>query len=594
MFGVAFRTPTADSTGVPHILEHSVLGGSRKYPVKEPFNELAKGSLKTFLNAMTGADRTIYPIASTNTQDFYNLADVYLDAVFHPRITPDTFEQEGWRYEVEDGQLVYKGVVLNEMRGAYASPERVLNERIMQSLFPDASYRFSTGGEPHRIPDLTYEQFRAFHQRFYHPSNARILFYGDDDPDRRLELVDAYLREFDRLEVDSDVPLQPRFDAPRRVAGTFAVGPEPAKGPQARLTVNWLLDEIVDPAEALALQIMAEALVGNQAAPLRKALIDSGLGEALATGYLGSSTRQWHFSVGLRGIDPANAEKVEDLILTTLRDLAERGIDPATVAAAVHTAEFRLRENNTGRFPRGLSLFFRALSAWTYGRDPLAPLAFEQPLAKVKRQLAERAPGNPGSPDSPGLFEGLIRRYLLDNPHRTTVLLQPDPKQGPRELAEEQAHLAAVAARLGKERLDAIAHRAQELKRRQEAPDPPEALALVPRLKLSDLERRHKPIPIAVESRRGVPVLYHDLFTSGILYVDVGFDLRTLPPDLLPYVALFGRALTGMGTHREDFVKLSQRIGSKTGGVSAQTLTTTVRAGNSAEGASWLVLRGKR
>ncbi|HEV2122296.1 MAG TPA: insulinase family protein, partial [Chloroflexota bacterium] len=261
VFGAAFRTPTFNSTGVPHILEHSVLGGSRKYPVKEPFNELLKGSLKTFLNAMTYPDKTIYPVASINLQDFYNLVDVYLDAVFHPLITPDALDQEGWRYEVEDGdgeteasngasgangtsgatdmtlsrgKLTFKGVVLNEMKGANASPDRVLYERIQESLFPDTIYRHSSGGRPDVIPDLTYDEFRGFYQTYYHPANARLFFYGDDDPDRRLQLVDEYLREFESQSVDSTIPLQPRFDSPRRVTGTFAVSPETAGRPASK------------------------------------------------------------------------------------------------------------------------------------------------------------------------------------------------------------------------------------------------------------------------------------------------------------------------------------------------------------------------
>jgi presequence protease len=606
-FGVAFRTPTFDSTGVPHILEHSVLGGSRKYPVKEPFNELLKGSLKTFLNAMTYPDKTVYPVASTNLQDFYNLVDVYLDAVFHPLITPDALAQEGWRFEVDEadgdpaangeangqasgatgakpGKLTYKGVVLNEMKGANASPERVLYERIQESLFPDTIYRHSSGGRPADIPDLTYEQFRGFHQTYYHPANARIFFYGDDDPDRRLQLLDEYLREFDAQAVDSTIPLQPRFDAPRRVTGTYAVGPEEAgkpAGKKARLTVNWLLDEVPEPAEALALEILEHILLGTPASPLRRALIESGLGEELAGGGLSDGLRQWTFSAGLRGIAAEDADKVEALILGVLHELAERGLDREMIEASLNTIEFRLRENNTGQFPRGLSLMLRALATWLYDGDPLAPLAYEAPLAAVKGQIGAGAP----------LFEDCIRRFLLDNPHRTVVLLLPDEQQGPREEAAEQERLAQAQAGMSPEEIQAIVERARELKRRQEQPDPPELLARLPRLTLADLERKQQTIPLTISDHQGARVLYHDLFTNGIVYLDVGFDLHTLPADLLPYARLFSRALLEMGTSREDYVQLSQRIGRQTGGIRPASVTSTIRG--TKDGSTWLLLRGK-
>ncbi len=581
VFGVAFRTPVSDSTGVPHILEHSVLGGSRKYPVKEPFNELIKGSLKTFLNAMTYPDKTVYPIASTNLQDFYNLADVYMDAVFHPRLGPDHLEQEGWRLEPEEDALTYKGIVLNEMRGQRATPEYVLYQTIQESLFPDSSYRHSSGGEPSRIPELTYEQFRRFHQTYYHPSNARIVFYGDDDLDRRLSFADEYLREFDRIEPNSTVTLQPRFDAPRRVTGTFAIGPETKTAKSARFTVNWLLEEVPNPERALTDHVLEEILVGSSAAPLRKALIDSGLGEALAGGGLNDGIRQWTFSTGLRAIEAADAEKVDQLVFDTLRSLATAGIDKETVAAAMNTIEFDLRENNTGQFPRGLSLMLRSLHTWLYDGDPLAPLAYEAPLAALKQRVAagER------------VFESLIQESFLDNPHRTTVLLTGDPEQSAREEAAERERLEQARASLSPSDLAGLAERAAELKRLQEAPDPPEKLALVPRLQLSDLDRENKTIPIAVSQKQDSRLLYHDLFTNGIVYFDIGFDLHTLTPDDLPFAYLFGRALVEMGTIRDDFVRLSQRIGRDTGGLAPTLLTTTV--GGTKSASAWLFLRGK-
>src|SRR6202165_459309 len=391
VFGATFGTPPADSTGVAHILEHSVLCGSRKYPIKEPFVELMKRSLNTFLNAMTFPDKTCYPVASQNVQDFYNLIDVYLDAVFFPRLTPQIFQQEGWHYELDapDAPLIYKGVVFNEMKGNYSSPDSMLRELSQQSLYPDITYGLDSGGDPKHIPDLTYAQLKAFHQRHYHPSNAKLFFYGDDDPDERLRLLDAYLGAFGPIDVDAKVPLQPRFTAPKRLARTYAAGNadlEARSGDEAgteqatketMLTVNWMLDEVVDVEAALALAILDHVLVGTPAAPLYKALIDSGLGEALTGGGLDDGLRPPMFSVGLKGIDPADAEKVELLIADTLGALFEKGIDPLTIEAALNTVEFRLRENNTGAFPRGIVFMLRALESWLHGRDPVRPLAFE-------------------------------------------------------------------------------------------------------------------------------------------------------------------------------------------------------------------------
>ncbi len=585
-FGINFRTPPSDSTGVAHILEHSVLCGSRKYPLKEPFIELAKGSLKTFLNAMTYPDKTCYPVASTNTQDFYNLVDVYLDAVLYPRLTPQTLQQEGWHYELEklDDPLVYKGVVFNEMKGVYSSPDSVLYEKSQQSLFPDITYGVDSGGNPRHIPDLTYEQLLNFHRSYYHPSNSRLFFYGDDDPEERLRLLNEWLQEFERLEVDSAVRLQPRFTEPKKLTTTYPAGEEDAQNNKGMVMLNWMMDEVTDPSDLLALHIMAHTIMYTPASPLKKALIDSGLGEDVVGGFY-DGLRQVCFQAGLKGITVEDADKVEALILETLTKLAQEGIDPAMIEAAYNLTEFRLRENNTGSFPRGLALMLNALDTWLHGYDPLAPLAFEKPLADVKARL-----------QSGRYFESLIAEYLLQNPHRTTVILTPDPEQDEREEAEEKARLEAVRAQLSADELQAIIEETHYLKLLQDTPDPPETLALIPSLKLSDLDRRNKTIPLAELQHDDIKILYHDLFTNGIIYFDAGFNLHLLPSELLPYLHLFGRALTQIGTEKEDFVRLIQRIGSKTGGVWAQSVITSVREAQgsaSQPSTAWLFLRGK-
>ncbi len=589
VFGIVFRTPPADSTGVAHILEHSVLCGSRKYPVKEPFVELLKGSLKTFLNAFTYPDKTCYPVASQNLQDFYNLIDVYLDAVFHPRITPRIFQQEGWHHDIDDPQspLSFKGVVYNEMKGAYSSPDTLLAEYSQQSLFPDVTYGLDSGGDPRVIPSLTYEGFKAFHEQFYHPSNARIFFYGDDDPTERLRLMDEALKGFTFRETSSAIPLQPPFHSSRELTRFYSVAREEGDGgpdaprPKAMITVNWLLGDTLDAEMNLALSILNHSLLGMPGAPLRKALIESGLGDDLAGHGLEDELRQMFFSVGLKGIEPEDGGKVEALILETLTRLAREGIDEETVEASVNTLEFRLRENNTGMYPRGLVLMLRALTTWLYDGDPLALLAFEKPLAAVKNRIQSQE----------GLLSELIDTLLLRNPHRTTVLLKPDPELAERQEAEVREHLAGIKSRLTEPELSQLVQDTLELRELQARPDPPESLATIPMLKIRDLERSNKVIPIEVHREGETSLLTHDIFTNGILYLDLGFDLHTLPRELLPYTSLLGRTFTEMGTDREDYVRLSQRIGRKTGGIHPELFAST-RA-DARDGVTWLFLRGK-
>jgi len=582
VFGVTLRTIPSDSTGIAHILEHSVLCGSRKYPVKEPFVELIKGSLNTFLNAFTYPDKTCYPVASQNLQDFYNLIDVYLDAVFHPRITPQVLQQEGWHYELEnvDNPLAYKGVVFNEMKGAYSSPERALYDYSQHSLFPDNTYGVESGGHPRNIPDLTFAQFEAFYASHYHPSNARIFFYGDDDPERRLDILEEYLDEFEAGVAGPGVGLQPTLDQPRRITHPYAVSAEGEGLDKCMVTVNWMLPGEVDAVSEMKLAILEHVLLGTPGSPLRKTLLESRLGEDLAGVGVEDELRQYYLSTGLKGVARGDVDRVEQLIHDTLADLAQVGIDSGAIRAAVNTTEFRLRENNTGSYPRGLSLMLRALCTWLHDGDPFAPLAFERSLTQVKEALAEG-----------GYLEQVIREELLENTHKTVVVLEPDPELQQREEEEERSRLAVVRSSMSRDDLEALVAATRDLKERQEAPDPPEEVAKLPRLRLSDLEPAIRRIPLDEEQVDGVTVLHHDLFTNGIAYVDVGFDLRSLPADYLPYVNLFGRAITEMGTAKDDFVRLAQRVGSETGGIWSHNLVSASLDGRPA--AAWFFLRGK-
>jgi hypothetical protein len=592
VFGITFFTPPPDNTGLTHILEHSVLCGSRKYPLKEPFVELIKGSLATFVNAMTFADKTVYPVASQNIRDFYNLIDVYLDAVFYPRITPKTLQQEGWHYELEstDAPMVYKGVVFNEMKGAYSSPDNLNYKYAKQSLYPGTIYGWDSGGDPRAIPDLTYETFKKFHETYYHPSNAFIYFYGDDDPDERLRYLDRWLQDFEPLPLEHAVTPPKRFDKPRQVTQPYSVAAENGaetdqSAKKAFVTLNWLMTEPSDTETTLGLEILAHIVVGTPASPLRKALIDSGLGEDLTGVGLDSDLNPMYFSTGLKGVAVENIGKVEPLIMDTLAALARDGIEREMIEASLNTIEFRLREQNTGSYPRGLFQMLSALSTWLHGADPLAPLAFEAPLTSIRARFA----------NGERYFEDLIQRFMLDNAHRTTLILTPDSELNTRNETAENERLATARAAMNAEQLREVVDDTIELKRLQSTPDSPEALATIPTLTLADLDKKIKTIPLAVSEEQGAQVLYHDLFTNGIVYLDLGLNLHTLPQEYLPYVGLFSEALLKMGTEKEDFVKLSQRIGRTTGGIHTASVTSMTRDGNSEQGesAAWLFLRGK-
>ena len=583
VFSINFRTTPKDSTGVPHILEHSVLNGSEKYPVKEPFVELLKGSLATFVNAMTYPDKTCYPVASQNVQDFYNLVDVYMDAVLHPLISEQTLMQEGWHYEIDESNapLSYKGVVFNEMKGAYSSPDGILETRVIESLFPKHIYGVDSGGDPRHIPDLTYENFKGFWETFYHPSNAFIYFYGNDDPDTRLKLMEGYLKEYKKKKVKSVVPLARPFKRPKKVEFPYDAGGDTEIDNKHYLVVNWKLPDTSDPVLNFSLRILGHILIGTPASPLKKALLDSGLGEDLAGLGTEADLRQIIFSTGLKGTRKRHAKKIEKLIFDTLESLVREGIDPDTVAASMNTIEFRLRENNTGGYPVGLALMLRVLTTWLHDEDPFKLLAFEGPLNEIKRRLAE----------DPRYFEKLIQAHLLDNVHRTTLRLSPDPELGRRFEEEEKAKLEKIRGTLSESEIAQLVENTKRLKLRQETPDSTEALESLPVLKLQDLEKKNKSIPIEELTLQDTPVLYHDLFTNGIVYLDLGFDLHALPKDLLPLTEIFARALLEMGTTSEDYVKLSQRIGKSTGGIHGSAITATTLG--SRDSVAKLMLRGK-
>ncbi|KAK8617664.1 hypothetical protein V6N13_080572 [Hibiscus sabdariffa] len=590
VFGIVFRTPPKDSTGIPHILEHSVLCGSRKYPLKEPFVELLKGSLNTFLNAFTYPDRTCYPVASTNAKDFYNLVDVYLDAVFFPKCIEDfqTFQQEGWHYELNDPSedITYKGVVFNEMKGVYSQPDNLLGRTAQQALFPDNTYGVDSGGDPLVIPKLTFEEFKEFHRKYYHPSNARIWFYGDDDPNERLRILSEYLDMFDASTAPNESKVEPQrlFSEPVRIVEKYPAGEGGDLKKKHMVCLNWLLsDKPLDLQTELTLGFLDHLMLGTPASPLRKVLLESGLGDAIIGGGVEDELLQPQFSIGLKGVSEQDIPKVEELIMSSLRKLAEEGFDTEAVEASMNTIEFSLRENNTGSFPRGLSLMLRSIGKWIYDMDPFEPLKYEKPLMVLKARIAEEG--------SKAVFSPLIEKFILNNPHCVTIEMQPDPEKASRDEAAEKENLDKVKASMTEEDLAELARATQELKLKQETPDPPEALRCVPSLSLHDIPKEPIRIPTEVGDINGVKVLQHDLFTNDVLYTEVVFDMCSLKQELLPLVPLFCQSLLEMGTKDLTFVQLNQLIGRKTGGISVYPFTSSIQGKE--DPCSHIIVRGK-
>jgi len=561
VFCIAFRTPPPDSTGIIHVLEHATLQGSSKYPVKDVITELVKGSMKTFINMLSYPDKTLYPVASQNVRDLYNLIDVFLDGVFYPLLAPQTFKQEGWHYALKslDSPLNINGIVYNEQKGNFAMDFKRIAVESQKALFPETIYRHAYGGDPAEVPELTYEQLKTYHQTYYHPANARIFWYGDDNPDERLQYLDSWLKEFEHSEIDSEIPLQPRFDHPRSVVVPHYVdqATDPAHK-QGIFTLNWMLDEVGDPELMLALDILAHLLIGTSTSPLQQALSASQLGDGLAGIGLWKHARQMYFSTGLTGIDPANAEKVETVINDTLKNIVNNRLAPDLVMAAMNTIEFQLREANFERLPRGLGLFQeRAMTTWIHGFNPLEILAFAAPLQTIKEHLSK----------GERYFEQLIRTRLIDNVHRASVLLTPDSNVNFETVTRTK--LDKLKASLNKEALQNLVEGTQALLEYQQKSDSPEIVAKIPALKLGDLDKQTQTIPIQINRVEESTVLHHDISTGGILYLDLAFDLRGLSPGLLVYAPILGSALLKMASSQ-----LSQHIGQMTGGITSTVLSS--------------------
>lgn len=560
VFYIGFRTPPANSTGVAHILEHSVLEGSREFPVKDPFIELVKGSLNTFLNAMTYPDKTLYPVASCNDKDFANLMHVYLDAVFYPAIyqEPRIFYQEGWHYELQDAcdELTINGVVYNEMKGAFSSPDDVLEREISTSLYPDTAYAHESGGDPDVIPQLSYEEFLDFHRKYYHPSNSYLYLYGNMDMAERLVWMDEhYLSHFDKTDVDSEIVLQKPFEKPAEVRKEYSVTEGEPLEHNTYLSCNIAAGDVLDREEYIAFDILDYALCSAQGAPLKQALLDAGIGEDVYSDF-DNGIRQPYFSIVAKNAEEAQKERFVQIIQETLQKLCREGLDKKTLLAGLNYYEFKYREADFGSYPAGLMYGLQVMDSWLY--DERAPFIHIE-AGDTYKKLREKAES--------GYFEELIEKKLLHNPHRSVLVLAP--ARGLTEQKEEALakQLAAYKETLTEEQIEEIVAQTKALEAFQEEPDRPEDLAKIPLLQREDIRRSVEPVILEERDADGTKVLYHAIATNGISYFRLLFDCRQVPAELFAYLGILKAVIGLVDTAHYSYGELFTETDLLTGGL---------------------------
>ena len=560
VFTIGFRTPPSDSTGVPHIMEHSVLCGSKEFPVKDPFVELVKGSLNTFLNAMTYPDKTVYPVASCNDKDFQNLMHVYMDAVFYPNIYQNdkTFRQEGWSYKLDDpdGELTISGVVYNEMKGAFSSPEGVLDRVVLNSLFPDNTYSVESGGDPEVIPELTYEQFLDFHRKYYHPSNSYIYLYGDMNMEEKLRWLDEkYLSDFENEPVDSEIHLQKPFTEMKEVVQEYSIASEESEEDNTYLSYNKVIGTTLDEKLYLAFEILDYALLSAPGAPLKKALLDAGVGKDISGSY-DNGVYQPIFSVISKNANVEQKEEFVRVIEDTLKDIVKNGINKKALRAGINYHEFRFREADFGNYPRGLMYGLQLFDSWLY--DETKPFIHMQaiPTFEFLKEQVET-----------GYFEELIQKYLLDNTHGSIVIIKPERGRTARMDKELADKLQAYKDSLSKEKIDALVKATKELEEYQEEESAPEDLAKIPVLGREDISREIAPIYNKELETSGVKLVHHEVETNGIGYTALLFDLSGIPEEKLPYISILQSALGIINTKNYEYSELFNEINVHTGGI---------------------------
>lgn len=560
VFYIGFRTPAPDDTGVPHIMEHSVLCGSREFPVKDPFVELAKGSLNTFLNAMTYPDKTVYPVASCNDKDFQNLIHVYMDAVFYPNIyeKEEIFRQEGWHYEMdsEDGELTLNGVVYNEMKGAFSSPESVLERVILSSLYPDTTYANESGGDPEAIPELSYSEFLDFHSRYYHPSNSYIFLYGDCDMAEKLSWLDEnYLSKYDYLPIDSEVRTQAPFEKMAEVVRDYSISAEESEEDNTYLSWNKSVGDTLDEKLYLGMQVLEYVLLSMPGAPLKQALLDAGIGRDIMSSY-DNGVKQPIFSIIAKNANESQKAAFVETIEATLARLVSEGLDEKAIRAGINYFEFRYREADFGNYPAGLMYGLQAFDSWLYKDDSVfLHLEALDTFAFLKEQAAN------------GYFEGLIVKYLLENPHGSLVVIRP--KRGLTAEQDEalKKKLAAYKESLTAEERKRIVDFTKHLKEYQSEPSPQEDLEKIPLLERGDIGKEALPFQNEELPAGGIKMVFHDLFTNGIGYVNLIFRANEIPEDLIPYLGLLKAVLGKVDTENYSYGEFAKELNLHTGGI---------------------------
>ena len=582
VFNIAFRTTPQDSTGVAHIMEHSVLCGSRKFPLKEPFVELVKGSLNTFLNAMTYPDKTMYPVASKNDKDFHNLMDVYLDAVFYPRAAndPEILMQEGWHYELEnvDDELTYKGVVFNEMKGVYSSPDSILERELMHELFPDTTYGVDSGGNPDVIPELTYEGFQEFYHTHYHPSNSYIFLYGTMDIEEQLRFInDEYLSHFDAIEVDTEVTLQAPFNEGKIVTYPYSIGSDESIDNRTLHALAYVLPAVT-PEQSLAFEVLTHALLTSPAAPLKQVLVKAGIGSDVS-GYYLDSIRQPMWAVHASGSNMDKQMELQSIVEATLTQLCEEGIDKELLEASLNSIEFALRENDFGGRPIGLAYVIRMMDNWLYGNDPLELLHYEEGLKNIRKGLHGT------------YFEDLIRHSILENNHKALVSMYPECGLQEKKDRDVKEQLANIKSSMSQDELEAIVEQTKRLKIRQETPDSEEALASIPLLELSDLNPYIEEIERRESTIGATKVHFVPTFTKGINYVAYYFHLDGLTEEELFYADILSDIIGRIDTTR-PYADVAKDINLNLGGLSSD-ITAIAKDGKRDEFTPLMIVRSK-
>lgn len=564
VFYIGFRTPPEDETGVPHIIEHTTLCGSKKFPVKDPFIELAKGSLNTFLNAMTYPDKTVYPVASCNDQDFKNLMDVYLDAVFNPNITKyeEIFKQEGWHYELtgKDDELKINGVVYNEMKGAYSSPDEVLSSQIYRSLFPDNTYSKDSGGNPEYIPKLTYEAYLDFYHKYYHPSNSYIYLYGDMDVVERLEWLDKeYLSLYDYKKVISEINKQPAFDEIKNVEAEYSITMDDSQENKTYLSYNRVVGDSLDEMLYQAFDVLDYALVSSPGAPVKQALIDAGIGDDVYGSY-DAGILQPVFSFVAKNANASQADEFESIIENTLKEVVKTGINKEALLAGINSSEFKFREADFGQFPKGLLFGLNCLDSWLF--DDMKPYIHLECLgtfAKLRKAV------------DTDYFEKLIQEYLLDNTHGSSVTVKPKRGLGNEREEALAKELSDYKASLSDEEIDKLIEETEHLKKYQEEPSSDEDLRKLPMLTRADMKKEAMPFSNIEDTLSDVKVVRHDIESNGIDYISFLFDAGDFAQSELGYLGFFTNALGLVSTENYSYTDLANATNIYTGGISTGT-----------------------